>query len=41
MDAVAGAVVTVAALEFDQASFHFGNLDSMSSFLIDGRFCTI
>ena len=40
MDAAAGAVVTVADLNFDQASFHFGNLDSMSSFLIGGSLCT-
>ena len=40
MDAVAVAVVTLAALEFDEASFHFGNLDLMSSFLIDGSFCS-
>ena len=41
MDAVAGAVVTLAALEFVQASFHFGNLDVMSSFLVGGSFCII
>jgi hypothetical protein len=41
MEVVAAAIVSAAALKFDQANFHFGNLDSMSSFLICGSFCTI